>query len=566
MVRADHEQVFELFSAALELEPASRSQYLARNCHDPQVRSEVEDLLRHHASSAHLESPPSSQLATQVSWNCGPHLLGTTVAQRYRLDAVLGSGGQGTAFLACDFQVNCRQVVVKLLFKQASDASRSAFRREMEILTSLDHPGVVSILDAGEWEGWQYIAVQYVEGPTMRDLIAQGPVEPTRAASIVRQIGNAMAAVHAKRIAHRDLKPENILVSASDGRVRIIDFGIAYRPRIQTEAQKTTLLVAGTPDYMAPEQLFGEHLAASDVYAFGLIAFEMLTGRLPFKDTARSVRTIPRDSRIPSKAHRLIRKALAFDPAARPKNIAAFGSALADALERKSASVLAKVGAISVAALLLLISGLALTRSGMLTGAESYSGIIESRSGYDPLLEHFRELDDIHGSEAFRPDNSGYEGYRLSTDSQGFYLHPLTPAQERAAMRRGWTLTGRIRAEQGGAILIADFDQFQRRYDIFAFRNARGGTTVRLISALIPSLSGQDFVLPDTSARFHDYSLNFDPHRQSADLSVDGGIVLSGYRGHSEYVQPFGLVLGVHNYFSRRGIATFAGARLQITR
>lgn len=184
--------------------------------------------------------------------------------------------------------------------------------------------------------------------------------------------------------------------------------------------------------------------------------------------------------------------------------------------------------------------------------------------GYDPTKFQFEVVNEMTGKMVFTPDNTGFEGIREFTNTQGYLVHPFTAAQQHAAMEKGWILTGTVRAEEGGAFLIADFDRVNRRYDIFVFRNGHGGTSVRLIDKLIPALLGEEADLGHGEPQFREFRMRFDPRSATASLDVDGRTVLSGYKGHSEYVNPYGLVFGITRYLGERGVSTFGGARFEI--
>jgi hypothetical protein len=332
------------------------------------------------------------------------------------------------------------------------------------------------------------------------------------------------------------------------------------------------VFVAGTLNYMAPEQFLSEHNLSSDVYALGVITHEMLTGRLPFPDDDVSSRfsrkprlTFAGGEHVSRRVERLIQRSLSSDPSLRPLAIGEMSEQLAREIEpgarRHKQAIVAAAGFLLILAIT--VSGY-LLRDRLGWGRSTYEHVVEVESGLDPTKYGFKEMNQIFGQVVFKPDNSGYEGIRETTSAQGFLVHPFTADQERAAMKNGWTLSGKIRAEQGGALLIADFDRTNRRYDIFVFRNPKGGTGVRLIEKLMPSLTGSEIVIPDSQPAFHDLKMHFDPGSRTASLAVDGQVVLSGYKGHSEYVSPYGLVLGVSKYLSERGVATFSGVRFEI--
>jgi predicted Ser/Thr protein kinase len=575
MTPDDHELVILLFNRSLEIDAAERGNFLDANCSDEEIRSEVDSLLDSHLSAgSFLERSHAPGLGSN-SYDRGEsdRLIGIAINERYQIESVLGSGGQGVAYLARDRSVGNRLVVVKMLSEALPDSTMmgAALRREMEILAELNHPGVVGVIDAGEWQGRPYLTIEYVEGETLRQLLTNG-VDRSTAASLVRQIGSAMAAVHARGIAHRDLKPENVLVASSDGRVRLIDFGIARRPRSETVSGTTTVFVAGTLNYMAPEQFLSEHSLSADIYALGVITHEMLTGRLPFSDDDVSLR-FSRNPRLRFAARdevtgtvaRLLRKSLSSDPSMRPSSIGEMSEQLAREIEpgrRRHKQAIVAAGTFLL--LFAIAMSVYLFRDKPGWRGATYERVVEVESGFDPTQYGFKEMNQITGQVVFKPDNSGYEGIRESTSSQGFLVRPFTVNQQLAAMKNGWILSGRIRAEQGGALLIADFDRMNRRYDIFVFRNPKGGTGVRLIDKLMPSLMGREITVPDSQPTFHDLKMQFDPRTTTASLAMDGQVVLSGYKGHSEYVNPYGLVLGVSKYLSERGIATFSGARFEI--
>jgi len=300
------------------------------------------------------------------------------------------------------------------------------------------------------------------------------------------------------------------------------------------------------------------------------MTYEMLTGCLPFRDddvsrrfSPKPVLSPPSDAHISREALQLLSRSLSSEPSLRPVSIAEMSEQLAREVEsgwRPESK--RRTAAICFLVVLAIAAWLVRERLG---GSEAkYERVVEVQSGYDPTNYQFREVNQITGQAAFNADNSGFEGFREMTNSQGFLVHPFTAAQQQAAMRKGWILSGRIRAEQGGAFLIADFDRVNRRYDIFVFRSPNGGTGVRLIDRLIPSLRGPEVVIPDRTPALHDYKMRYDSRSGTASLAVDNQVVLSGYRGHSEYVNPYGLVMGVSRYLGERGISTFAGARFEI--
>ena len=280
-------------------------------------------------------------------------LIGTALGDRYVIECKLGHGGVGAVYLARDRKLHDKRVVVKVLLEKSLQDEWVVlkFEQEKEALARVDHPGVVGIIDTGELsDGKPYIVMQYIEGIALRDAIKGKPegMDLERAASIVRQIGVALNAVHQKKIYHRDLKPENIMLQAlgrGDEQVKIVDFGIAkIKESVVAPSTITGAATAGTIVYMSPEQLRGEKLtAASDIYALAVIAYEMVTGRRPFNPETiahlaemqrQGVRAKPVDlrPRLPEGAQAIILRGLAFDPKVRHQSAAEFGEELAAAL------------------------------------------------------------------------------------------------------------------------------------------------------------------------------------------------------------------------------------------
>lgn len=217
-------------------------------------------------------------------------LLGTTIGGRYRLEAIIGRGGMSTVYRATD-EVLERRVAVKLMHSAvASDAAQlERFRREARLVAQLNHPNVVTVIDAGEEldgagpgaAACPYIVFECVEGETLKDLIRrEGPLEIAVALAYAIEIARALGAAHARRLVHRDVKPQNVLITG-EGAAKITDFGIA-RP-LSEDGITVTGRVLATTDYIAPEQALGQPVSAqSDIYSLGIVLFEMLTGDVPF--------------------------------------------------------------------------------------------------------------------------------------------------------------------------------------------------------------------------------------------------------------------------------------------
>jgi len=200
----------------------------------------------------------------------------------YRITGALGQGGMGTVYAAEHAILGRRAALKTLLPALSGDGDfRERFIAESQMVAALDHPSIIPIYDAGEVDGVVYIAMRYVSGGDLSGLIEDGQLEPERAISILEQVAGALDAAHASELVHRDVKPANVLIEADGGRVYLTDFGIAKRAG--TRGLTRTGFFVGTLDYAAPEQIRGEAVGPpADVYAFGCLLFESLTGKKPF--------------------------------------------------------------------------------------------------------------------------------------------------------------------------------------------------------------------------------------------------------------------------------------------
>src|SRR3712207_1206904 len=208
----------------------------------------------------------------------------TVLGDRYTLLEVLGDGGMARVYLARD-NVLDREVALKVLRDQYGydEALVERFRREARNAASLNHPNIVQVYDQGrDDDGTYYIAMEYVPGGTLKDLMAkEGPHAPKEAAGIASRVAVALEVAHGRGIVHRDIKPQNVLLSAS-GEPKVADFGIARAASSKTMTE--TNLILGTAAYMSPEQVRGEPVRpASDLYSLGVVLYEMLTSRLPYQ-------------------------------------------------------------------------------------------------------------------------------------------------------------------------------------------------------------------------------------------------------------------------------------------
>ena len=203
----------------------------------------------------------------------------------YHIDSLVGRGGMGAVYRARHRKLD-REVALKILPKDlAADPSfEERFVREARALASLDHPHILRVHDFGQADGWFYLATEFVDGASLRQLMELERVSPVEAVRMIPQICDALETAHAQGIVHRDIKPENILVDAA-GQVKIADFGLAKVTGAGRESMRLTHTrqVLGTPHYMAPEQVEQPGLVdhRADIFSLGVVFYEMLTGQLP---------------------------------------------------------------------------------------------------------------------------------------------------------------------------------------------------------------------------------------------------------------------------------------------
>jgi predicted Ser/Thr protein kinase len=272
------ERLKNVFQDALERPAHARRAFIAEHCaDDPTLLREAEALLAtHETAGTFLEEPARVDPADLET------LVPGTVIGSYKVLDEIGRGGMGVVYLAEDTRLG-RMVALKSLPSTLAMHTdlRQRLRREARAAATISHPSVAVVYALEEMGDQLFIASEYVRGETLRDEIARGPIAPERARAIAVAIADALAAAHEAGVIHRDLKPENVLIK-TDGGVKVVDFGIA-----QIEGPEATRLtragsMLGTPAYMAPEQLLGETVdGRADIYAWGIVFSEMLTGRHP---------------------------------------------------------------------------------------------------------------------------------------------------------------------------------------------------------------------------------------------------------------------------------------------
>ncbi|HEX5830742.1 MAG TPA: serine/threonine-protein kinase, partial [Gemmatimonadaceae bacterium] len=262
------------------------------------------------------------------------------LGERYELTREIGGGGMSRVFLARERHPD-RPVVVKVLPPDvADDAAARRFHHEIAVTARLQHPHVLPVLAAGDVDGLAYFVTPFLEGESLRHrLVGRGRLPIPEAVRVLHELGDALAYAHRHGVVHRDVKPENVLVH--DGHAVLADFGSALLTGSGASVDRTLCVAMGTPGYMAPEQAAGDPAldARADVYSLGVLAYELLTGAPPFarptpravlvahlRETAIPVERIRADT--PAALARLVGRALAKDPAHRPRSAVEFQAAL----------------------------------------------------------------------------------------------------------------------------------------------------------------------------------------------------------------------------------------------
>ncbi|HRH44991.1 MAG TPA: protein kinase [Pyrinomonadaceae bacterium] len=302
-------KIEEIYHAALEIDSNLRPEFLSNICgYDLELRSEVEKLLSFaEVTSSLLDQPPLDVAAEMVAETANSSLIGTKIKQ-YKIISLIGMGGMGEVFLALDTKLE-RNVAIKFIkndFVTEKDNLRR-FQQEAKTASSLNHPNILTIYEIGKSKNQNFIAAEFIEGKTLRKLINEGLLSLNQILEITLQATTALKAGHFAGIIHRDIKPENIMVR-EDGLVKVLDFGLAkltekgskgvgnkgkdegilistpQHPNTQTPLLTNPSLLMGTVAYMSPEQARLEPIdIRSDIWSLGVVLFEMLAGKQPFK-------------------------------------------------------------------------------------------------------------------------------------------------------------------------------------------------------------------------------------------------------------------------------------------
>jgi len=325
------QRIKEIFQSAQNLSGAERSDFLNKACgDDASIREEVEALLTADASNEDFLSAPAYEFAASIlaetEFSAGQKI------GHYTILCPLGSGGMGQIYLADDLKLR-RKIALKLISRQfASDPQRvQRFEQEALAASALNHPNICVIHELGRTEsGRHFIAMEYIQGITLRDQLSRGPLPIKQALNFAVQVATALSSAHASGIVHRDIKPENIMLRP-DGYVKVLDFGLAklmqipHVTEVPFQASKNVPTEAGTlmgtVKYMSPEQLRETKVdERSDIWSLGVVLYEMLTGTTPFdtettNDTIAAILAVQPASlkfpdQIPGKLRDMIAKAI----------------------------------------------------------------------------------------------------------------------------------------------------------------------------------------------------------------------------------------------------------------
>jgi serine/threonine protein kinase len=278
---------------ALDLPQQQRGAFVAEACSGDEVlEREVISLVDAFDRSGDFIEAPALASDAEVLLTIGDNNIGRVVGP-YQIVERLGVGGMGEVYKAKDQRLD-RVVALKILPIYLSDELRlSRFRKEARAVSALNHPNIITIHEVGDYEDVRYIATEFIEGDTLRDLISRNQLSADESLGIAEQICGALSVAHEAGIIHRDIKPENVM-RRPDGIVKLLDFGIAKltepAPSVSSSSHTQTELgvIMGTVNYMSPEQARGLHVdERSDIWSLGVLLYEMLTGRLPFNQSTR---------------------------------------------------------------------------------------------------------------------------------------------------------------------------------------------------------------------------------------------------------------------------------------
>ncbi len=294
-------KIEEIFALAIALPLAERKRFVEEICaKDEKLCHEVLELLREDEQNGEFLSEPVFAEALKILDGDFSEHIGKTFNSRYKILELLGRGGMGAVFLADDLQLKRRpalKIIDSTVFGNTDNIRR--FEREARSASKISHPNVAHVYEFGQDEQFYFLAMEYIDGKTLREIIKENAFDEKRAVKIIRQIAEALAAAHEKNIIHRDIKPENVIVTENE-LVKVLDFGIAKTGEKKSEDETVSLLdasvlettpglIVGTTAYMSPEQVREQKLdERTDLWSLGVIFYEMLAGKRPFEGATRN--------------------------------------------------------------------------------------------------------------------------------------------------------------------------------------------------------------------------------------------------------------------------------------
>jgi len=322
----------EIYHAAMDVLPAERRSFLDEICAgDEDLRREVESLLAVNRTANNIfDTPPESLAAEMFSHKEATANLADKEISHYKIIRLLGSGGMGEVYLAEDTKLR-RKVALKLLPPQfsADTERKKRFEKEARAVSALNHPNIITIYEIEEAESFSFMATEFIDGQTLRELLGEKPFSWQDTVKIAIQVAGALESAHSVGIIHRDIKPANIMIRR-DGIVKVLDFGLAKLTApdsgdFETRDHTAPNRVMGTINYMSPEQALGERIdARTDIFSFGVVLYEMLTGELPFAGASDAAiynatihKTLPSvcesNNQIPAALDQIVKHALEKD-------------------------------------------------------------------------------------------------------------------------------------------------------------------------------------------------------------------------------------------------------------
>jgi len=380
-----YEQAKAILQGVLDVAAGARGAYLDAACqNDPELRAEVASLLAAYeeANSSFLASPLSTEAEEALAGPEDLDLTGRRVGA-YRVERLLGRGGMGAVYLASrDDGEFTKHVAVKFIRpSRVTPALLRRFRAERQILADIDHPNIARLIDGGTADGGMpFFIMEYVQGETLAQALKRGPLPPDRAIQFALGVADVLEAIHAKGLVFRDLKPSNIMLTPESG-VKVLDFGIAKIMGGAGDDESTTLTltrpgwIVGSPQYMSPEQATGDRVnARSDIFSFGLVLFEALSGRLPFEGDTRkdyfknliAAKPAPLPPTVSARLRAVVERCLRKSPAERY----ASGKELSESLRALAGRSSSRAVWTAVALMLLAAVGYAVWSSGRQTAAD----------------------------------------------------------------------------------------------------------------------------------------------------------------------------------------------------